>query len=368
MPEARPRTLLLIPSYAKRGVEAAVAENLHPTMDYYALQARLDADLADYGSADADPHPLVKAARLSGRDSALAMHGFLKAARYDCIFSNGENVGIPLAALFKLRRSRPAHVLIGHRLTPKKKAPFLRALHAQMDAIFVYATTQKEYGEKVLGIPAQKLHLIPFHADSRFYHPAPEVPPGRRICSAGLELRDYPTLIDAVSGMDVEVCLAAASPWSKRKNETEERSLPPNVTARPYSYRELRDLYASSRLVVVPLYENDFQAGVTTLLEGMAMGKAVIVSRTSGQTDVVEHNVNGLYVPTGDSAAFRTAIAHLLDHPDEAERLGKAARHTIESAMSLDLWADRISSVIIETGRAAAHRNGRRQKGLPRGD
>ena len=64
MPEARPRTLLLIPSYAKRGVEAAVADNLHPTMDYYALQARLDADLADYGSADADPHPLVKAARL----------------------------------------------------------------------------------------------------------------------------------------------------------------------------------------------------------------------------------------------------------------------------------------------------------------
>jgi glycosyltransferase involved in cell wall biosynthesis len=93
----------------------------------------------------------------------------------------------------------------------------------------------------------------------------------------------------------------------------------------------------------------------------MAMGKAVVVSRTSGQTDVVEHNVNGLYVPTGDSAAFRTAIAHLLDHPDEAERLGKAARHTIESTMSLDLWADRISSVVIEAGRAAAHRNGRRQ-------
>jgi hypothetical protein len=40
LPEARPRTLLLIPSYAKRGVEAAVADNLHPTMDYYALQAR----------------------------------------------------------------------------------------------------------------------------------------------------------------------------------------------------------------------------------------------------------------------------------------------------------------------------------------
>jgi len=26
-------------------------------------------------------------------------------------------------------------------------------------------------------------------------------------------------------------------------------------------------------LVVVPLYENDFQAGVTTMLEAMAMGR-----------------------------------------------------------------------------------------------
>src|SRR4051812_39405221 len=105
--EVRPRTLLLIPSYAKRGVEPAVADNLHPTMDYYALQARLAADLADYASADADRHALVRAARRAGRNAALAMHGFLKAARYDAIFSNGENVGIPLAALFALRRTRP---------------------------------------------------------------------------------------------------------------------------------------------------------------------------------------------------------------------------------------------------------------------
>ena len=55
--------------------------------------------------------------------------------------------------------------------------------------------------------------------------------PPRMICSAGLEWRDYPTLIEAVTGMDVEVRLAAASPWSKHRNETENRDLPPNVSA-----------------------------------------------------------------------------------------------------------------------------------------
>jgi glycosyltransferase involved in cell wall biosynthesis len=109
-------------------------------------------------------------------------------------------------------------------------------------------------------------------------------------------------------------------------------------------------LYASSRFVVVPLYENDFQAGVTTILEAMAMGKAVIVSRTSGQRDVIQDGVNGIYVPPGDPRALRSAILNLLEHPEEAARLGMNARKTIESAMSLELWVDRTSRVVREVG------------------
>jgi len=97
-----PRTLLLIPSVAKRGVEQDVQANQHPTMDYYALQSRLSADLADYSTMEADTHPFVKAARLAGRDAGLAAHGFVRARNYDVIFSNGENVSIPLGALLKV--------------------------------------------------------------------------------------------------------------------------------------------------------------------------------------------------------------------------------------------------------------------------
>jgi glycosyltransferase involved in cell wall biosynthesis len=344
--EVNPRVLLLIPSYIKRGLEAEVAANTHPTMDYFALQARLDADLADYGSMEADRHALVRAARWLGRDAALAMHGFLRARNYQVIFSNGENVSIPLAALLTVLRRRPRHVLIGHRLSARKKKLLLRALHPQMDAIVVYAAVQKAYAGEVLRIPASKLYLIPFHADSRFYHPMPDVAVERRLSSAGLELRDYPTLIEAVRGVDIDVRLAAASPWSKRRNETTDRTLPSNVSARSYRYQELRELYATSQFVVVPLYDNDFQAGVTTMLEAMAMGKAVIVTRTSGQRDVIRHGVNGIYVPPGDPKALHSAILNLIQHPEEAARLGANARRTIESEMSLDLWSERISRVV----------------------
>jgi glycosyltransferase involved in cell wall biosynthesis len=353
MPEASLRVLLLIPSYAKRGIEADVAANVHPTMDYFALQSRLHADIADYASMEADRHPLVKAARRIGRDAALGMHGFLRARDYDVIFSNGENVGIPLALPFALRRARPRHVVIGHRLSPGKKRFLMRALHPQMDGIFVYSALQKTYAETVLRIPSNKLHLIPFHADTRFFQPVPRANVERRISSAGLELRDYPTLIEAVRGLDVDVRLAAASPWSKRRNETTDRVLPPNVSARGYSYHELRDLYASSLFVVVPLYDNDFQAGVTTMLEAMAMGKAVIVTRTKGQRDVIQDGINGLYVPPGDPRALREAISRLLASPDQAAKLGANARRTIESEMSLDLWAERISRVVQQAATSA---------------
>jgi glycosyltransferase involved in cell wall biosynthesis len=344
-----PRALLLIPSYAREVSPGDIVANLHPTMDYYALQARAGGDIVDYAAVDADPHPLVKLARRVSRNLALATIGYLRGATYDVIFSNSESVSLPLALMFKASRRRPAHVVIGHRLsTPKKKA-LLRLTHRHMDTIFVYSSVQQRYAETQLGIPSSRLRLIPFHADTRFFAAGNSTTGARpRIVSAGLELRDYPTLLEAVRGLDVDVLLAAASPWSKRTNETKGRQLPPNVSARSYNYRELRDLYASAALVVVPLYETDFQAGVTTILEAMAMGKAVIVSHTVGQRDVIEDGITGLYVPPGDPSALRSAINRVLADPSLAADLGRNARRTVESTMSLDLWAGRIAKVMAE--------------------
>src|SRR5260370_23214341 len=59
------------------------------------------------------------------------------------------------------------------------------------------------------------------------------------VCSSDLSsawTRDSPP--PAVREENIDVRLAAASPWSKRRNETAERALPTNVTARGYSYRE----------------------------------------------------------------------------------------------------------------------------------
>ena len=56
------------------------------------------------------------------------------------------------------------------------------------------------------------------------------------------------------------------------------------------------------------------------------MGKAHVVTASSGLADYVTHNENALTVPPGDAAAMQKAITSLLSKPELAERLGNAAK------------------------------------------
>src|SRR5579862_8646472 len=112
------RVLLLIPSVLKPAVEPDAG----PLMDYYALAAAIrrgegdGADLVDYAAVEEDQDFFVRVARrFGGRDAALAMVGFRRRKLYDKVFTNGENVGIPLALLYTMVKTRPGHVTIGHR-------------------------------------------------------------------------------------------------------------------------------------------------------------------------------------------------------------------------------------------------------------
>jgi len=111
-----------------------------------------------------------------------------------------------------------------------------------------------------------------------------------------------------------------------------------HITQGRLSLTELRDLYARSRFVVVPLLPSDTDNGVTVILEAMAMGKPVICSRTRGQVDVIQEGVTGLYVPVGDAVALRKAILTLWNDPQRAQEMGRNARAHIERYHTLEMF------------------------------
>src|SRR5262249_53771476 len=157
---------------------------------------------------------------------------------YDVILTDGEHIGIPLALMLKLTRSRTLHVTIGHRLSAAKKRPFFLKLHVQshMHAVVLHSRYQYELALNELEFSPDQLALLPYEVAPDFWGPMP-APEERLVASAGLEFRDYPTLFAAVDGLDATLVVGAASHWSKRRNTALDAPRPANVEVNSYNYQ-----------------------------------------------------------------------------------------------------------------------------------
>ncbi len=339
------------------------AKGERPVADYLAMSRKFDATLLDYNLARKTSGLIGRTLeKVGGSNLMLAWACYRRRRQYPVILTDGEQVGIPLALITKALdwgRHPFHHLMIGHFLSVGKKMLFFDWFKVQshIDTFFVYATSQKKFIEERWGISPERVVFTPFMVNTDFFTPeksegeSPTLAEIRRkigdekpvICSVGLEFRDYETLVEAVRGLDVHLIIAAGSPWSKRSDKTGEFTLPENITIARFNQYELRQVYHASSFVVMPLYDVNFQAGVTALLEAMAMEKAVICSRSQGQTDVVVEGETGVYVPVGDVSEMRQAILQLLENPQLAKRMGIAGRRRIEQEMSLDWYVTRLS-------------------------
>jgi glycosyltransferase involved in cell wall biosynthesis len=356
------RVLVTVSGAIPADIAELVRAGVRPRPDYLELAAALDGDVVDVPEARRRAGRLgALIQRVGGSDLLLAWVCFRQRRRYDAVFTDGEQVGLPLALLCRLTaRPRFAHVMVVHILSPKKKSLLYRAfrLGRYIDTMVVYSSAQARFITEQLAFPASSVVLTSFMVDTEFFSVERTVShPEFMICAAGLELRDYPTLMTAVDGLDVRVVIAAASPWSKRAASTERaETVPGNVEVCSLGFTDLRQLYADARFVVMPLYETDFQAGITTILEAMAMGRTVVCSRTEGQTDAIVDGQTGVYVPPGDVDALRSAIKSLLDDAEATSRMGAEARRYVVEHADVSRYAARLGAVI----NAAAARHARR--------
>lgn len=347
------RVLLTVSGVISSDIHEQIACGQRPRADYLELARGFDADVLDYAAARAATGRLgAILERIGGPNLMLAYACWRLRSRYQAIFTDGEQIGLPLAVLLKLTPGpRPRHLMIVHVLSEPKKTVFLDRLGAQtcIDRFLTYSTWQQKFIQQRWGLGDDRVLWTPFMVDHNFFAPAQVAPrsdPRPQICAVGLERRDYVTLLRAVEGLDVDVVIAAASPWSKREGGMADQSIPANVTVRKFTQYDLRQLYADSRFLVMPLEDVKFQAGVTAMLEAQAMARAIVCSRVPGQTDVVVEGENGRYVPAGDAPALRAEIARLLAAPEEAMRLGANGRSLIEREMNLDRYVERLTKIV----------------------
>jgi glycosyltransferase involved in cell wall biosynthesis len=275
--------------------------------------------------------------------AAQAAEALLRGGAYDAVVTWGDLPAIAVGAALRVRRRRPPHVAILMWPSKTKKATLLRLAIPGIDRYIVWPPVQRRFVEERLGVPPSRFIEARAPVDTTFWRPMDGA--GDLICSVGQEMRDYGTLIAALRSLDIPCHIAAGTGlFNSRFLDKEwadnvgDQPLPPHVTVGRKGHVALRELYARSRFVVVPLRPSDMDNGITVILEAFAMGKAVICTQTDGQTGVLEHDVNCLRVPPGDPEALRAAVLALWNDPDKCARLGMAGRQMVTEYHGLPRW------------------------------
>jgi glycosyltransferase involved in cell wall biosynthesis len=190
-----------------------------------------------------------------------------------------------------------------------------------------------------LEIPDRLLHFVPWSVDTDFWRSFPSDDDGSsspRILSVGFNDRDYGTFLSSASGLDAEIQIAS----SRLQVSSRIR-----ITLHEFTPTELRKSYRRASIVVVPLKENVTASGITTLLEAMAMAKAVVATRTAATEFYTDNGRHAILVRPNDPTMMRSAIDSLLSDEKLARMLGERARDHVRSRFSTEQQASQLAEL-----------------------
>ncbi len=110
------------------------------------------------------------------------------------------------------------------------------------------------------------------------------------------------------------------------------------------SDEDLAQWYCQSRVLILPSV-NKSEAFGLVLLEAMACATPVIASNLPGVRNVFKNKEHGFLVKPGDVDALVEKINYLLNHADQAEAMGLAARHYIRERYSWEKVGERLETM-----------------------
>jgi len=323
-----------------------------PRIDYIELQQMLNVEMIDYSVYDTNfGGRLFKRLDTYIRsDVFLSTLSWWKGRKYPLAFAWSERAGIPMAALKRFIGSNYQFVTMFQCWSSRQRLVTTTfGLFSAMDHIIVHCASMK-HNLIGLGVPDNKISIIHYSIDQIFFSPPSGTTPQRNmIMSIGEpKSRNYPSLFQAVDGLDVNLKVAASGHWySREKNAPLGNSIPENVSiVRHLPQVDLRNLYASSQFVVLPILDLVYSAGATVALEAASMGKAVIAFRSRGIADYILDGETGILVEPGNISELRQAIQYLLSNPTEMKRLGQNARQRIDEELNLETYVGNLANVL----------------------
>ena len=168
--------------------------------------------------------------------------------------------------------------------------------------------------------------------------------------------RDLQLLVEVARGLpDTRFALVAG-----RDNVRDLADVPSNVTVEiDLPFAEMKQRLDSARVVALPVRENTYSGATTVLLQALALGKPVVVSRTSAIESGygLADGENCRLAAPGDAAGSRVD-RRLLGDERRARALGASGRATVERSLTWDRYVARIEEALVAA--AASARDGSR--------
>lgn len=288
------------------------------------LKAKINQPSQDFSLIDLVPAKIVRLHQYW----ALAHKLSSTLTNQDVIFCTDEDVGLPIAALCGGREKGSKVVLFIHNLNRPQGRLALKLfeIRKRVDLFITASPQQADFLRNYLHLPENRICLFPHQpTDISFFVPKPSSLRKSRplIVSGGLEQRDYRTLARATKSLNVDVKISAVSPVQTVNSHTFPKVVPANMSYAYYDWNSLVQLYHDADIVVIALYQNNFQAGLSTLFEALACRKPVIITRSPG---IIQELIDAKAVwgvNCGDSQDLRQAINSLLKSSKQREALAQ---------------------------------------------
>ena len=203
---------------------------------------------------------------------------------------------------------------------------------------------------KELGVPAEKIHVIPYGVRLERFTKTGEPPAGRfEVLFAGsVGLRKgVPYLLQAFANLRHPAKRLRLAGSLNPDIKTVLGSLPQEHVELlgPVSQERLAELMSTSHVMVLPSIEEGL-----ALVQGQALacGCPVLCSTNTGGEDLFTDGIEGFIVPVQDVAALTARMQQLADDPDLHERMSAAALLRVRSIGGWDEYGDRWEALLSE--------------------
>jgi glycosyltransferase involved in cell wall biosynthesis len=271
----------------------------------------------------------------------------------DVVLSTVDTVGIPVILLKRagLIRRPVVYTSIGlpERLVQLRGERIRRLYRAALGGtatILAYSQHEAEWLRDWLGAGGPPVVFLPFAVDVEAYRHDSARPPKTDVVSVGADpRRDFELLLEVASRRPELSFRIVASAERARTFAP----LPTNVELEiDLSLEEARARLADARVVALPVRDNSYSGATTVLLQAMALGKPVVVSRTAAIASgyELEDGVNCRLVEPGDVNAFERTILETLTGAAAALALGTRARQTVVRSFSWERYTDALWQVL----------------------